>query len=84
MYVLQHHEAGVFTFTPFTYLSDLLHSVRTEYGITEAEYNEFMIRSSWERNGASLYWFEGEIPEIETLRSKAMADAFRAAFQAKK
>lgn len=81
MYVLQHHEAGVFTFTPFDHLSDLLHSVRTEYGITEAEYHEFMITSSWERNGESLYWFAGEIPQIESMSNKDVAEAFRAAIK---
>jgi hypothetical protein len=82
MYVLQHHDNGVFTFTPYTYLSDLFHALRTEYGLSESEYHECMVLFGMNREGWSLYWFQGEIPQVETFNSKAAAEAFQSALKA--
>lgn len=70
-FVLQRVQNGDVTFSAHDYKSDIFSDVRSNYGLTEAEFLEFVSQSYLERPDLYMAAFEGEIPEPEAMFSKA-------------
>lgn len=69
-FVLQRVQNGDVTFSSHEYKADVFTDVRSNYGLTESEFLEFVSQSYLERPDLYMASFEGEIPEPESAFAK--------------
>lgn len=80
MFVLQHYSQGVWSFLPFNTIAELFQHARANYGLSEMQFLEYAIRGNWgtDSDPFTLQWWEGEVPQMLTMKgSKDMGAALR-------
>jgi hypothetical protein len=70
MFILQRVQNAQITYTAHEYRSELYSEVRSNFGLTDVEFLEFVYTTYFERENISLSSFEGEIPEPESQFAK--------------
>ena len=76
MHVLQTTEANMTSFQDFAFISDLLQEVKSNKGLTDTQYEEFLFTNGvYERPGYFLCYFQGDVPTSSSEIAKRAARA---------